>query len=175
MIDEIDVWFLNNWEKSKTPSYWSPYMIYNYLIIWVQIYEKEIIQTNNLSKNEKIQRNNSAKFEKIQRYNLKSAGQIQLDFLISERSVRGGWDVKSTSHCPQSLCCRAFPAFGVRGGVNRFFWYIEIQGYPAWQMDCTIVCILSHSYIFKLFFICPWLFQGKFVYLPSVRGGIRGL
>ena len=65
-------------------------MIYNYLIIWVQIYEKEIIQTNKLSKNEKIQRNNSAKFEKIQGYNLKTAGQIQLDFLISERSVRGG-------------------------------------------------------------------------------------
>ena len=32
-----------------------------------QIYEKEIIQTNNSAKNEKIQRNNSAKFEKIQR------------------------------------------------------------------------------------------------------------
>jgi hypothetical protein len=59
----------------------------------VQIYEKEIIQTNNLPKNEKIQRNNSAKFEKIQRYNLKSVGQIQLDFLISERAVRGEGEV----------------------------------------------------------------------------------
>jgi hypothetical protein len=33
----------------------------------VQIYEKEIIQTNNLSKNEKIQRNNLVKSKKIQR------------------------------------------------------------------------------------------------------------
>ena len=55
----------------------------------LQIYENEIIQTNNSPKNEKIQRNNSAKFEKIQRYNLKSAGQIQFEFLISERAVRG--------------------------------------------------------------------------------------
>jgi hypothetical protein len=63
-------------------------MIYNYLIISVEIVEKEIIQTNNSPKNEKIQRNNSAKFEKIQRYNLKSVGQIQLEFLTSERAVR---------------------------------------------------------------------------------------
>jgi hypothetical protein len=33
----------------------------------VQIYEKEIIQTNNLPKNEKIQRNNLVKSKKIQR------------------------------------------------------------------------------------------------------------
>jgi hypothetical protein len=37
----------------------------------VQIYEKEIIQTNNLAKNEKIQRNNLPKIGKIQRNILK--------------------------------------------------------------------------------------------------------
>ena len=69
---DLHIWYITIWLSDKNYS------------------KKEIIQTNNLSKNEKIQRNNSAKFEKIQRYNLKSAGQIQLDFLISERSVRGG-------------------------------------------------------------------------------------
>ena len=29
--------------------------------------------------------------------------------------------VESTLHWPQSLCCRAFPAFGVRGGGKTFF------------------------------------------------------
>ena len=120
----IGVWFLDNWEKTKTSSCWILDIICNYLIISLEIVEKEIIQTNNLSKNEKIQRNNSAKSEKIQRNNLKSVGQIQLDFLISERSVRGGWDVKSTSHWSQSLYCRAFQAFWVRGVVNIYFCHI---------------------------------------------------
>ena len=52
------VWFLDKWEKLKTSFYWIPNILCNYLIIRVQIYEKEIIQTNNLPKNEKIQRNN---------------------------------------------------------------------------------------------------------------------
>ena len=37
------------------------------MIFVLQRYEKEIIQTNNSSKNEKIQGNNSVKIEKIQR------------------------------------------------------------------------------------------------------------
>ena len=53
------------------PPIWEMGNTCNYLIIWVQIYEKEIIQTNNSAKNEKIQRNNSAKIEKIQRNILK--------------------------------------------------------------------------------------------------------
>ena len=129
----IGVWFLDNWEKTKTSSCWILDIICNYLIISLEIVEKEIIQTNNLPKNEKIQRNNSAKFEKIQRYNLKSVGQIQLEFLISERSVRGGWDVKSTSHWSQSLCCRAFQAFWVRGGGKSFF-LVENRRVADWDV-----------------------------------------
>ena len=37
------------------------------MIFVLQRYEKEIIQTNNLSKNKKIQGNNSVRIEKIQR------------------------------------------------------------------------------------------------------------
>ena len=48
-------------------------MLYFCYLFRPQIYEKEIIQTNNLPKNEKIQRNNSAKIEKIQRNILKPA------------------------------------------------------------------------------------------------------
>ena len=48
-------------------------MLYICCLFRPQIYEKEIIQTNNLPKNEKIQRNNSAKIEKIQRNILKPA------------------------------------------------------------------------------------------------------
>ena len=51
---------------------------FNYLIIWLIIYEKEIIQTNNLPKNEKIQRNNLAKIEKIQRFNLTQIRKIPI-------------------------------------------------------------------------------------------------
>ena len=53
------------------PPIWEMGNTCNYLIIWVQIYEKEKIQTNNSAKNEKIQRNNSPKFGKIQRNILK--------------------------------------------------------------------------------------------------------
>ena len=56
------------------PPIWEMGNTCNYLIIWVQIYEKEIIQTNNSAKNEKIQRNNSPKFEKIQRNIIKTCG-----------------------------------------------------------------------------------------------------
>ena len=34
--------------------------------------------------------------------------------------VRDQWEVKIPSHWAQALCHRAFPAFGVRGGVNRY-------------------------------------------------------
>ena len=49
-------------------------MLYICYLFRPQIYEKEIIQTNNLPKNEKIQRNNSPKFEKIQRNISKPTG-----------------------------------------------------------------------------------------------------
>ena len=39
----------------------------SYVDLMPQIYEKEIIQTNNFAKNEKIQRNNWVKNEKNQR------------------------------------------------------------------------------------------------------------
>ena len=40
-------------------------------------------------------------------------------FPLSERPVRGQWEVKMPSHWSQSLCHRAFPAFRVRGGGKR--------------------------------------------------------
>lgn len=46
-------------------------MLYFCYLFRPQIYEKEIIQTNNSAKNEKIQRNNSPKIGKIQRNILK--------------------------------------------------------------------------------------------------------
>jgi len=42
-------------------------MLYICYLLRPQIYEKEIIQTNNSAKNEKIQRNNSSEIKKIQR------------------------------------------------------------------------------------------------------------
>ena len=32
--------------------------------------------------------------------------------------MRGQWEAEMTSHRSQSLCCRDFPTFGVRGGGN---------------------------------------------------------
>ncbi|SHM35103.1 hypothetical protein SAMN04488494_1761 [Xylanibacter ruminicola] len=56
-------------------------MLYFCYLFRPQIYEKEIIQTNNSAKNEKIQRNNSPKIGKIQRNNSPKIGKIQRNIL----------------------------------------------------------------------------------------------
>ena len=71
------------------PPIWEMGNTCNYLIIWVQIYEKEIIQTNNSAKNEKIQRNNSAKIEKIQRNIFKPAGVVAVGVYLNPLAAGG--------------------------------------------------------------------------------------
>ena len=64
-------------------------MLYFCYLFRPQIYEKEIIQTNNLAKNEKIQRNNPAKIEKIQRNILKPAGVVAVGVYLKPLAADG--------------------------------------------------------------------------------------
>jgi hypothetical protein len=74
---------------------------------------------------------------------------------------------------PQTLCHRALPAIMLpRYLILRKTLFVVLPFFLEVSRIIPISFCLIYVF-FELFFLFPWLFQGKFVYLPSVRGEIR--